>query len=192
MSWSLGEFRALAVKAARGSGMQWGLAEEAGFSAERLEANGVCGADALASYLQSAAPLNSECCPVLLGTRISDKNSSENEFPAQIHEPLLLAPFLQNFAGEQILVLSWNETRVLITNKGISIEGLQVVGNGEPIDCKLSKTDTASSPTIRASRVPDERSKAMQILEELAKKTYAPATEESRAKGAGAGLNDND
>ena len=192
MSWSLGEFRALAVKAARGSGMPWGLAEEAGFAAERLEANGICGADALASYLQNADPLDTAHSPVLLGTRLSDANSTENQFPALINEPILIVPFLQDFAGDKTLVLSWGATRALITASGFSVEGPQLAASGEPVTCELSTTDKSGSGSDRTSRVPDERSDAMRILEDLAKKTYAPATEESRAKGAGAGLNDND
>ena len=51
MSWSLGEVRALAVKAARGSGLPWGLAEEAGFAVQWLEARGGPGVEALSQYI---------------------------------------------------------------------------------------------------------------------------------------------
>ena len=37
MSWSLGEIGALATKAARGSGMDWGLADEAGYAVKWLQ-----------------------------------------------------------------------------------------------------------------------------------------------------------
>ena len=36
MSWSLSEIGALATKAARGSGMDWGLADEAGYAVKWL------------------------------------------------------------------------------------------------------------------------------------------------------------
>jgi len=51
MSWSLGEIQALAIKATRGAGFSWGLAEEAGQAVRRLEQAGLPGLDALAGYL---------------------------------------------------------------------------------------------------------------------------------------------
>lgn len=51
MSWSFGEVRALAVKAARGAGMSWGMAEEAGFACHWLEQHSLPGTDLLAKLL---------------------------------------------------------------------------------------------------------------------------------------------
>ncbi len=51
MSWSLNEIEGLARKAARGSGLSWGLAEEAGKATRWLCAAGLPGADALAGLL---------------------------------------------------------------------------------------------------------------------------------------------
>lgn len=51
MSWSLGEVRALAVKAARGAGLSWGMAEEAGYACQSLEQLGLPGTEILARLL---------------------------------------------------------------------------------------------------------------------------------------------
>ena len=51
MSWSLGEIRALAIKAARGAGMPWGMAEEAGFASHWLLQQGLPGTELLATLL---------------------------------------------------------------------------------------------------------------------------------------------
>ncbi len=51
MSWSLGETAALALKAARGAGMSWGLAEETAASVVWLHSRGLPGISALCSYL---------------------------------------------------------------------------------------------------------------------------------------------
>ena len=51
MSWSLGEVGALAVKAARGAGMPWGLADETGFAVKWLQARSLPGVTALCRYL---------------------------------------------------------------------------------------------------------------------------------------------
>ena len=78
MSWSLGETGALAVKAARGAGFAWGLAEDAGFAVVWLQARGLPGAPALCSYLNwySATKHHPDektgRCPLLTGAAISD------------------------------------------------------------------------------------------------------------------------
>ena len=50
ISWSLGETAALATKAARGAGMQWGLADETGVAVSWLQARGIPGLSALCRY----------------------------------------------------------------------------------------------------------------------------------------------
>ncbi len=51
MSWSIAEVRALAVKAARGVGMPWGMAEEAGFACQWLEQHSLPGSSMLVKLL---------------------------------------------------------------------------------------------------------------------------------------------
>jgi hypothetical protein len=53
--WSLNEIEALAGKAARGAGYDWGLAEEAGQSVRWLEARDFRGADALMAAINAGA-----------------------------------------------------------------------------------------------------------------------------------------
>jgi len=55
MSWSLGESGALALKATRGAGFDWGLAEEAAQAVVWLHARGRPGIAALCAYLESGA-----------------------------------------------------------------------------------------------------------------------------------------
>ena len=53
-SWSVSEASSLAIKAARGVGMPWGIAEEAGFFALRwLTQSGAPGVTALCRYLSA-------------------------------------------------------------------------------------------------------------------------------------------
>ena len=85
MSWSLGETGALAIKAARGAGFAWGLAEDAGFAVVWLQARGLPGAPALCSYLSWYAANNHRQdeqtgrCPLLTGAAISDGVVTEKE-----------------------------------------------------------------------------------------------------------------
>ena len=73
MSWSLGEVRALSVKATRGAGFPWGLAEEAGYAVVWLQARKVDGCAALADYLSFiATSTNSDSdCPIRRGAALS-------------------------------------------------------------------------------------------------------------------------
>ena len=67
MSWSLGEIRSLSIKAARGAGMTWGLAEEAGFSVCWLEERGWPGVEALSGYLENLSGYDGNSWPVATG-----------------------------------------------------------------------------------------------------------------------------
>ena len=104
----MGEIRSLAVKAARGAGFDWGLAEEAGFAVEWLERRGMPGAAALSGYLTfrhyNALPTEI-ACPLTLGALISDTGDWQNHFPCACQQPMLLAPFLANVCGESRLQL---------------------------------------------------------------------------------------
>ena len=52
-SWSVSEASSLAIKAARGVGMPWGIAEEAGFALRWLTQSGAPGVTALCRYLSA-------------------------------------------------------------------------------------------------------------------------------------------
>ena len=110
MSWSLGETAALALKAARGAGMSWGLAEETAASVVWLHSRGLPGISALCSYLgqylgqhlgQAAAPQSPEGgCPIMTGCALIDgmmdvpETSSQTLDLGHVHAPLLLLPFV--------------------------------------------------------------------------------------------------
>ena len=55
-----------------------------------------------------------------------------------------------------------------------------------------SRYDVTITSVSDLPRVPVTAIACINVLERFAKITYAPATEESRLAGAGAGLNDND
>ena len=123
MSWSLGETRALTLKAARGVGMAWGLAEEASEAVIWLQARGLPGVSALCRYLNwyqlqkllfpkwtgSLIKDNTiPYCPFIIGTAIFDgvvkiKPDADANTEASlglIRQPLLLLPFVSSTAPE--------------------------------------------------------------------------------------------
>lgn len=198
MSWSLGEIRALSVKAARGSGMDWGIAEEAGFVVQWLEEHGLNGVRALAQYLSRVRmdeKYNDEHCPLILGCLVSDMNNWEILQGKNCYEPMLLIPFLSNVVKDQSLSLSWVDANALISGNGIKTDDIESLVS-RPSDSKqrlhIELGETSHEVLSNKTRVSENEASYVAILNALAHKVYAPATEASRLSGAGAGLNDND
>lgn len=198
MSWSLGEIRALSVKAARGAGMDWGVAEEAGFAVQWLESKGLQGVRALAQYL-SRLHRNEDCsnedCPLKLGCMISDTNSWKIIEGKQCHEPMLLIPFIANVIQDKAVSLHWAEVNATINQDGVSTDDIERLVS-RPSTSKqaisIQSDHTTCEVLPHKTRVSENDASYVAILNALAHKVYAPATEASRLSGAGAGLNDND
>ncbi len=117
---SRNEVESVCAKAARGAGMSWGLAEEAGYAAGWLASRGFDGAGALARHLRHAqgkswqdiCPVvepgewlaktaGQPLCPIALGATLSDHLSADsallNGFGLRVGEvssPGLLLPFV--------------------------------------------------------------------------------------------------
>lgn len=190
MSWSLGETQAMAAKACVGAGYSWGQAEDAGLAVRALCAQGRDGAGLLAAVIlaNDAKQLGPETCPICHGTQIADGLQPITEAPLTLPEmlsPELLVPFLSWRATrqKQCCVLSLPGATYTCNADG------SVVIDGTP-DAKAAAptlhTASADRPTKPAPATRARISPATQaVLKRFAGRTYAPATEESRAKGAG-------
>ncbi len=121
---SLNEIQTLATKAARGAGLPWGVADEAGRTARWLESRGLGGLAALAAALDSLAvpdwsrffPVPAGACwrgrdggieGLLAGIAIADRAGPGLPFAGEaggalvldaVHRPLLAMPFLAGTA----------------------------------------------------------------------------------------------
>jgi len=190
MSWSLGEIRALSVKAAKGAGFSWGEAEEAGFAVEWLEARCTPGVEALAQYLSVRG--TSLTCPIQLGCQISDMGAWEGYLPTKISQPLLLAPFIAQTLERKNITLDAGEAQILISHMDVYIEGYTPSTFSKATEARLLVEGKIPDESTCKSRVLSDQMPHVKILEKFAHKTYAPATEESRLAGAGAGTTDND
>ncbi len=203
MSWSLGEARALGVKAARGAGMPWGLAEEAGFAVYRLQQHGLPGVRALAEYLtlRSSANFSSlpawentsksssinPFCPLEKGTAMQDSDNLTSGEIGHVYYPILLVPFLP--AGG---VLQYSNNELHISSNSITYNADDERLLWRQAGCSWGKSETFARKTVTKTRIRDSDYAYIDWLTEFAANTYAPATEQSRLAGAGAGLNDND
>ena len=199
MSWSLGETAALALKAARGAGMSWGLAEETAASVVWLHSRGLPGISALCSYLgQAAAPQSPEGgCPIMTGCALFDgmmdvpETSSQPLDLGHVHAPLLLLPFVARLEpGHYWLQAPGLQGTVDIAN-GDGWQSHCLRGSGS---CTVSLGDRPQvDPALEMiTRVNGRFTCCVDRLYAYAHRTYAPATGQSRMSGAGAGLTDND
>ncbi|WP_027258059.1 DUF3726 domain-containing protein [Leisingera aquimarina] len=215
MNHSLNEIEAMCKRAARGAGLSWGLAEEAAKGTRWLSSFGFPGAELLAALLELndrlppadfapsaltgvwSAP-SGRMSPLIAGAALSDcavqlMDAGRIEME-RVCVPLLLVPFA---AGAALRL----ETPVAVEWAGVYLatDGRQLCARGAPDAYTAMLADKVAfstpaemtdrrEPVLRGS-APAE---AWDRLGVLAHRTYAPATEASRLRGAGAGLSDND
>ena len=215
MDLSLNETQSLAVKAAKGAGMSWGMAQEAGSAVRYLSKFGLPGADALVNLLHQYDRGNAlseilDCsgnnwhgatgslCPCVVGAALCDQSHSFNGAPEitlqNVAQPLLLIPFVARLAKEKetVIGLAWAGGECVVSAEGVIIQGPKtklLCENAESVTCFV--TSTGVNEIHQQSRA-DVSQEIYSGLLAFAHRTYAPATEESRQKGAGAGVTDND
>lgn len=208
---SLGEIDALCLKAARGAGFSWGMAQEAGRAARMLAAWKLPGPEALAAHLNEIdgavdqhAPVRDgkgwSCaagahCPISLGAALADFAHVLSDRPTilgAVHRPLLLPPFLRAVAEQRMarVVLQGGSDRLNVGPLGP--EGRpDAPSRWHDVRIFLAPLGDPSGPVITTAPYPID-SETLAALTDLAHRTYVPATEESRRSGAGAGPTDND
>ena len=216
MSHSLNEIEAMSKRAARGAGLSWGLSEEAAKGTRWLCAFGFHGTDMLADLLVlndripaidvSPVSLSADIwhaparrmSPLIAGASLSDCAVRLMERGAitmqAVSLPLLAVPFMGGAAlrlGSPVAA-TWEGVRV-------ATDGKQLCVQGEPEAMRARHADqlvfsapaqmTGKREPVMRAHVSDE---SWATLSKFAHRTFAPATEESRLRGAGAGLSDND
>jgi hypothetical protein len=211
LTFSLNEIEAMGKRAARGAGLTWGLAEEAGKAARWLTAHGLPGPELLAELLTSnenksyseLAPISVEgvwratsglLCPLIAGAALSDRAgeiAAGREFElGPVAFPLLIAPYaaVAAKACDAKIEVSWpGVTLTIAPDDGLAVEGnLAVVAtrSAEAAFCRPAAKDALTPPAGEPDRAVD--AETWSRLDAYAHRTYAPATETSRARGAGA------
>lgn len=211
---SRNEIETLCAKAARGAGLSWGHAEEAGFAAGWLHAHGIDGASALCAHLERTAGRpwaeicprveagrwlaggNTPICPIALGAALSDFCElpegalGKGLSAGPVSHPVLVVPFIARIA----LVL---ERPVLMRFDGgeVAIGDAWITGDVE----RLADLVEGFLNLSMAADVAEERrapgyacpGAVLAALGDLALNTTVPPSERSRAD-AGAGTTDND
>ncbi|WP_424973246.1 DUF3726 domain-containing protein [Dinoroseobacter sp. S76] len=217
MTLSLNEVEAAARKATRGAGYPWGIAEDAGKATRWLCARGLDGCAALAEALSRfdgaslaeiapnpagavwTAPAG-ELCPLMTGTTLSDHAGLSDHVGlvdaaelrlVEVAVPLLLLPFVASMAAQRdrCVTLTWTEGSAVTDGSDLSLATLPPPNTPWVTVAPGGALGAARLPrSSRATPAPE----AWDTLNRFAHRTYAPATEESRRKGAGADTSNSD
>lgn len=198
VSLSQGEASSIVVKAARGFGLSWGLAEEAGWALCQL---GQYGDDPL-SWFARALQGGTENCPITIGATVMDHAPLPNSVAQKggdlglIRMPILLIPFLRQSAQQvgHSLIFSETASDIRFNVAGDILDHIQQLSSVSAghvaisVDAPLNGHLLLMSKTYRFQTSVD----TLTQLDSLSSRTYVPETEASRMSGAGAGASDND
>ncbi len=211
MSYSLNEVQAMAKRAARGAGLDWGMAEEAAWAARWLCRAGLPGVEILSHLLvrrqsqdgtlatrdQSTiwTARQGDLSPLFAGPALSDSmvDLLHGPFRLQaVRQPLMLLPFASSAATQldRVVALRWDGGEASVGQPGLCLTGTAPDLADVEVACLSPHRDTELHALTHTRADPDPA--AWNRLGNLAHATYAPATEASRRLGAGAGLSDND
>ena len=212
--YSLAEIEALSRKAARGGGLDWGLADEAGKASRWLASVGLPGPQVLSRLLErndgkpfealcpieTASPWQArsgELCPLIAGASLVDR-AEQLATPqgirlSKIALPMLILPFVARAAGRTgcDIEVSWPGVRIVCRRASIDIEAendtlATDLVDGVAVRAAQSTVDHMVTAS-NESRAVDTESWA--ALTRMAHRTLVPASEASRA---GAGGRDSD
>jgi hypothetical protein len=108
-----------------------------------------------------------------------------------VRQPLLLAPFIAVATSSKCSALTWQGVQI-----NVSRDGFETVATDQSIlaeyeECRLTHSNRDILESGRSFRVPEFDAEYVAILGNFAARTYAPASDRSRA-GAGSSLSDND
>jgi len=211
---SLNEVESLAAKVSRGSGYSWGLAEEIGRGARHLAQGGFPWANALLALakkvgsLQSPSPSQAErwrkrqsgtdsvasLCPVRTAALLIDDPTILQAGPLHLENvgvPLWIAGVLAASGAAGGFVVAWSNASALVDRQGVIPKAAGGAWLTPAADMRISPgaaPPTRPQPLLRALVADAD----LIALGSVASRVYVPASESSRAKGAGGGSVDDE
>ena len=210
---SLSEIQAACLKAARGSGLPWGLAEEVGASAAWLSAAGLPGPELILQFLRQPkreAPQMSSgiwqaagggpLCPILAGTALSDFAALPEGLGTgrlvlkDMAFPLLILPFAAQIARRMArpLEVEWPNVRGFVGPDGYRLSVALPGAALAPLATVTLAWTGQPSGLVSIGRSGKQVALAVwRQLDEFAMRTMVPATARSHAD-AGSSASDND
>lgn len=210
-AYSLNEIESLCRKAARGAGLSWGLAQEAGYTARWLAAQQLPGPMLLANLLVSQQGIcyaqrrpridgdvwqaqGHTLCPLISGAALVDRATllqTGNRLTLHnVGYPLLLLPAAASIAQHIAtpVVLSWQGISLGVdVQQGLAKQGPMAQLSATVVDTVLVNTSDLATDVNPPYPGPHKMAgSTLHQLEALAWRTYAPSSEHSRHRDAGA------
>ena len=212
---SLNEIQLQATKAARGAGLPWGVADEAGRAARWLEARGLAGLSALDGALEClSGPDWRRCFPIpkgsawraesgeidglLAGMTLADRAGLPLPFAAgralvleAVRWPLLMAPFLAGIVqakGARLAVSAGPQTpRIGVGPHAVtaSCRALEGMALAEAVRIEAWGKGGMPPDLPRLDGSIPIDKEVYARLDRRAARTYVPESAESQARGAG-------
>ncbi len=198
---SLNEIETVALKAVRGAGFAWGMAEDMAHAARWLAAYELDAVAALAAFLDGSQPACDPHCTVIgAGTLVAAAGIEGLPIRTDtLRAPVFLLPFAAQLVAEsgRRLVVTWPGVRVGLEpapGKGVrlSIAGDVIASPGERVAIEIADDGFGGAGRLPSPGERQVEAGAWQRLMALEKRTYVPASTTSRATGAGAGTSDRD
>ena len=202
---SFSEIDTTSKRASKAAGFTWGIAEEVGKNMRNLEMFGLPGVKNLNLYLQKIKknpmekpnkiekenkPQSKEFCPIHCGVVFLDNCKMLETLRSikffNVSYPLLLLPFLSrasDIVGKKIYVQYEENNFLLNFDKTIfskNIKNDHVISLAKEVSIEFLENNNSFS---------DQEWKE---LYKLSEETFVEETDSLKAKGAGAGLTDND
>jgi len=199
---SLSEIDTTSKRASKAAGFSWGIAEEIGKAIRNLELFGFLGIVNLNLYLKKKKKKhpekinkiekenkNKELCPIYCGIAFLDQCKKLEILKTikfyNVNYPILILPFVSKaseISGKKILIKFNKSSFLLNFNKSI-------------LSKSIEKEISTSANEISIKFLDNKNSFSDQDWKELynlAEETFVEESESLKAKGAGAGLTDND
>ena len=205
---TLSEVEATALKAARGAGMTWGMAEEAAFAARWLADLGLDGLTLLAHHLTRTpletrpthenhrwrAATGGHLCPIAAGTALSDHfhlPEGPLAHPVDLLDltaPALILPFLAAASARSgtVVIAHWHGCTAILTPGTMALSGRDHLLTNHATLVTVTAALTIPKAQGRSALPPMTE----QLLQTMVNRTYVPASDQSR-RGAGSSGTDN-
>ncbi|MFI4996651.1 MAG: DUF3726 domain-containing protein [Hyphomicrobiales bacterium] len=213
---SLNEIETTVLKAARGAGMEWGLAEEAARAASSLARLGLAWETPLLGVLESApwrtppvldgmrlrpGSADAWLCPIRSGAFISDLGEDAPAIIERVLFPILLLPFAAprqgELAREPARELAWDGVTVRLE------AGTVAIAPPRARSLDAARADEVALRPARIARKGEAPQRGLPAgvvvaagrwaeLQGYEARTYVPASTKSRLRGAGPASSDND
>ena len=199
---SLSEIDTTSKRASKAAGFSWGVAEEIGKAIRNLELFGLPGIKNLNLYLNKIDKnhpkkinkidkenRNKELCPIYCGVAFLDQclklEVLKNIKFYNVNYPILILPFISKASeilGKKILVQFSKSSFLMNFNKSILLKNSEkkVIDLVNEITIEFLENENSFS------------NEEWKELYRLSEKTFVEETDSLKAKGAGAGLTDND